>query len=210
MREEALKFGKRSHAVRAEGPTGNSVGQRPTSRDTFIFKPCKGDINTEIKKAKLGNANIRYLIVLLGLLSMAIIFMVNVRSSRFDFPMIGPGMQDFHAELCGDYLIWRSSANHIIISRRNCVESIPTKVVEVGHDSRFIIAKRNELERRSPNNPDDTYMQPTPDIFDYWILDTSIPKVYGPLTQEEFAQKRQELDIPDNVELKDVYEYRKK
>ena len=127
--------------------------------------------------------------------------------------MIGPGVSDFSAELCGDYSIFRSSAHQIVILHRSyqyAAPIIPTKVVEVGHDNRFVIAKRNALERRSPDNPNDTYMQPTHDIFDYWILDTRIPKVYGPLTQEEFTQKRQELDVPDNVVMKDVYEYRPK
>ena len=149
------------------------------------------------------------LIVALIVLCLAIVFIFTTCSNM---PMIGPGVQDFHAKLCGDYSIYRSSAYHIMISPgsyNDTIPHIPTKVVEVGHDNRFIIAKRNELERRSPNNPNDTYMQPTPDIFDYWILDTKIPKVYGPLTQEEFVQKRQELGVPDNVVMKDVYEYQK-
>jgi len=159
-------------------------------------------------RAVSGKACLVSVFVLLGL---AIIFVFTMCSNS---PMIvfGPGAGDFSAKLCGDYLLFRTSAYHIIISPQNCDSTtpiIPTQVVEVGHDERFIIAKRNELERRSPNDPNDTYMQPTCDVFDYWILDTHIPKVYGSLTQEEFVQKRQELGVPDNVVMKDVYEYRK-
>lgn len=36
---------------------------------------------------------------------------------------------------------------------------IPVKVVDLGHDDRFVIAKQNVLRRRSPDNPKDTYME---------------------------------------------------
>ncbi|MCL1920017.1 MAG: DUF3997 domain-containing protein [Kiritimatiellaeota bacterium] len=128
---------------------------------------------------------------------------------------VGPGTDDFEAELCGGYLLFRSSVHQIIVVPptriwNDTTPHIPTKVVEIGHDKRFIIAKRNELERRYPDDPNSTYMQPAHDVFDYWILDTSIPEVYGHLTQEEFTQKRHALGVPDNIVLKDVYKFRKK
>ncbi|MCL1909633.1 MAG: DUF3997 domain-containing protein [Kiritimatiellaeota bacterium] len=128
--------------------------------------------------------------------------------------MIGPGVQDFTAELCGNYSIWRTSAHYIKISpasgRYNeSTPIVPEKVVEVGHDDIFIVAKRNDLRRRGLN-PNDNYMEPAPGVFDYWILDTSVPEVHGPMTLDEYAQKRQELGISENVGLKDIYEYRKK
>lgn len=83
---------------------------------------------------------------------------------------------------------------------------IPAKVVELGHDERFIIAKQNHLKRLSP---DSTYMAPNPGIFSYWIIDVSIPKAYGPLTEVVFKSKRQELRIPDELMLKDVNSYRR-
>ena len=122
--------------------------------------------------------------------------------------MIGPGMADFSAELCGGYSVWRTSAHQITIHRNDSAPRIPAKVCELGHDHRFIIAKQNHLKLRSLD-PQDGYMEPDPGVFSYWILDTDGPTAYGPLTQAEFLQKRQELGVPDSITLKDVYEYRK-
>ena len=71
-----------------------------------------------------------------------------------------------------------------------------------------MIAKRQGLKRRSPNNPNDTYEEPDPLVFDYWILDTRTPKVYGPLTVEQFTAKITELNVPSSLRLKDVYSFR--
>jgi hypothetical protein len=48
---------------------------------------------------------------------------------------------------------------------------IPTKFLELDHDNRYIIAKQQLLERRSPGDPNDTNEQPKPDAIQYWILD---------------------------------------
>jgi hypothetical protein len=68
----------------------------------------------------------------------------------------------------------------------------PTKVVEVAWDNRFIHAKR---EARNSQ-------------LDYWILDTSVPKILGPFDEATFLKKRSELSIPDKLVLKDVYSFR--
>ena len=46
-------------------------------------------------------------------------------------------------------------------------------------------------------------------FFDYWILDVSIPKVFGPMGQQEFKDKRGELGVPESLSLKDVYSYKR-
>jgi Protein of unknown function (DUF3997) len=117
---------------------------------------------------------------------------------------------DFTAKLCGGYQVIQGSAHTAKVSPVNCNHKaapfIPAKVVELGNDERFIIAKQNHLKRLSP---DRTYMVPVPGIFSYWILDTTIPKAYGPLTENEFKSKRQELKIPQELTLKDVNSYRR-
>jgi len=117
---------------------------------------------------------------------------------------------DFTAKLCGGYCVKQGSAYvtevSLCLNWTHVVPFIPAKVVELGNDERFIIAKQNHLKRLSP---DRTYMVPVPGIFSYWILDTTIPKVYGPLTEFEFKSKRQELKIPQELTLKDVNSYRR-
>ncbi len=124
---------------------------------------------------------------------------------------IGPGAADFSAKLCGDYYVHRTSAHQIQVSPvvwREDTPIIPTKVVELGHDERFIIAKQNHLKRRSPDDPNDSYMLPDPGVFSYWILDVHAPQSYGPMNQDEFLRKRVELGVPDGLRMKDVYRYR--
>jgi len=84
---------------------------------------------------------------------------------------------------------------------------IPTKVIELDHDERFVIAKQQLLERRSPNNPKDSYEQPKPNAFQYWILDLQKPDVHGPLTLDEFVTIRTQLAVPNELTLHNVYDY---
>ena len=51
-------------------------------------------------------------------------------------------------------------------------------------------------------------MEPDPDKFQYWILDSSLPQAYGPLTAAAFDDKKKELGIAGGITMKDVYAYR--
>ena len=120
-----------------------------------------------------------------------------------------PTQSDFSAKLCGDYYIHRSSAHQISVSPISWFGDtpiIPAKIVELGHDDRFIIAKQNHLKLRGSKH---SYMEPNPGLYSYWILDVSVPKAYGPLTEVEFEKKRKELDIPKKLVMKDINSYRK-
>jgi len=130
-----------------------------------------------------------------------------------DIPMIaiGSGYADFSAKLVGNYSVYRTSAHQIMVTPEswdNSTPVIPTKVIECAIDRHFVLAKRQGLKRRSPNNPNDTYEEPDPSVFDYWVLDTSAPRVFGPMTQHEFDAKRQELGVVATIALKDVYSFR--
>jgi hypothetical protein len=126
-------------------------------------------------------------------------------------PGLGPNAGDFIVQIAGDYYIQRMSEYEIRIAPHLWNEFtpiIPINVIECNTDGRFVIAKRQGLKRRSPNNPNDTYEVPDPLVFDYWILDTGLPIVYGPLTLEQFAAKRKELGIAPSLRLEDIYSFR--
>ena len=126
------------------------------------------------------------------------------------FGLIGCGGSDFTSELCGGYYVYETSTHQVHVSSSSWnsdTPRIPEKVVDLGHDDRFIIAKQNHLKRRNLR-PSDTYMEPDPGVYSYWILDTSIPKVYGPLTEEEFKKTRRDLGVPVELEMKDVHSFR--
>ncbi len=133
----------------------------------------------------------------------------EMRQPGFRFP--GPGHSDFSAHLAGDYSIYRTSGLNVVISPQGYgpgTPVIPNLVVDCATDGRFIIAKRNGVKRRSPNEPKDTFEDRDLEVVDFWILDTQQPHVDGPLTEAEFTKLRRSLGISESVVLRDVYEYR--
>ena len=123
----------------------------------------------------------------------------------------GAGALDSSAKIAGDYYIHRTSSHQIMIAPEtwnDSVPTIPTKVIECATDKRFIIAKRQGLKRRNPSDPNDTYEEPDPKVTDYWILDTAVPKVFGPFTLNQFEDKRKTLGVPSKLTLKDVYSFK--
>lgn len=119
---------------------------------------------------------------------------------------------DFSADLVGGYAIHRTSGHQVQISpgayEPTKTPIIPTKVLMCITYERLILAKRQGLKRRSPNDPNDLYEEPDPDVIDYWILDTSVPQVFGPMSLEQFKAKRLVLRVPESAKLKDVDEFR--
>lgn len=154
---------------------------------------------------------LKYLLIGIGVILIVAFgaFIFLLKPIPFGF---GPGIQDFTYGLSGDYELVRSSAHTIMVvpvdGWNNEIPIIPEKVLEIAWNKQFILAKRQGLKRRSPDNPNDTYMEPDDSVFDYWILDTTIPQVYGPLTLEEFKNKRTELSVPDELILQDLYQYK--
>ncbi len=123
----------------------------------------------------------------------------------------GPGASDFSATLPNGYFIHRTSSHQIMIAPQGWNSStpiIPSKVVELDHDNTWVIAKQQHLRRRSPNNPQDTYQEPDPGLFSYWILNTVTPEVWGPLTDQQFQDSASQLGLPTALNLHDVYDYR--
>jgi len=123
----------------------------------------------------------------------------------------GPGVADYEYSLSGDYRLVRSSAHNIKVIPYSIYQSttpiIPAKVTEIAWDNQYILAKRQGLKKAS-NDPQISYLEPDRSVEDYWILDTSIPQVYGPMPTEEFKRKRLELNISDNLILQPVYKYK--
>lgn len=49
---------------------------------------------------------------------------------------------------------------------------------------------------------------PDPSVENYYILDTKERKRYGPFDKDDFMQKREELGISKDIELKPIDKYR--
>lgn len=124
---------------------------------------------------------------------------------------LGPGLQDFSTDLINNYSINRTSPHNIMITPKdgwnNKIAIIPTKVLKVNIYNNFIIAERQGLKKRSPDDTQDNYEIPDEKIKDYWILNTAKNYVLGNLKFSTFQKKLDSLNIPKNIKLIDVYDY---
>ncbi len=126
-------------------------------------------------------------------------------------PPIAPGSQDNIQHLVNDYYVIRTSAHYVQITPMGYTGGtpiIPTKVIKLNVWGDYIIAYRQGLKPRSPDNPKDTYEVPNPDEFDYWILDTKEPRVFESLNEDEFTFIKDSLSIPDTLQLVPTWKFK--
>lgn len=120
------------------------------------------------------------------------------------------GIGDYHVDLIGNYSIVRSSAHQVTISPKknegmdNHYGSpvIPSKVIQVGWDEQYILAKQVGLKQ----DPDKEYYDKIPDeTYEYfWINDTETNDIFGPMFEEQYINKKEQLSISNEVELTDI------
>ena len=116
--------------------------------------------------------------------------------------MVGcAGAGDYEIELINGFKVMRTSAKKVHIGSPEYSYDellIPLVadyeggdyVTKVGHDNdRYIIAKTN--------------------LNNYYLLDTKEPIVHGPFTEEKFMQVKENAEIPESVNLKDLDSYKK-
>lgn len=109
------------------------------------------------------------------------------------------GLGDYEIELVNGYAISKSAVGRVrIYPPEDITEDIYVPlsedyedgeyITQVGHDEeRYIVAKTNRNL--------------------YYIVDTNDSILYGPLDKNEFDEKRNDLEIPSQVELKELDEY---
>ncbi len=153
-----------------------------------------------MKKTLLIIAIFLLLGIILGVLGAAFIILVS------------PGQYDYSYDIVNNFELIRSSAHDITIIPKDRYstenEIIPTKVVEVAWNNRYVIAKQYGMKKAYPEEADNTYEIPDETVVNYWILDTENKERYGPFSYEEFSTKLQEFNLT-NLQLKPVTEYRK-
>ena len=76
---------------------------------------------------------------------------------------------------------------------------VPSMVSEIAFDDVFILAKQEETKdiKGDDKNTNNEY---------YWILNTKQLRGYGPLSEEEFENKKEELKISKDLKLKKIVE----
>ena len=150
----------------------------------------------------MRNKILKILLLILGI-SFIIYFSKNLP--------FGPGIHDFDKKLTGNYKLYRMSSNAIFIAPKDGwgdgIAIIPEKVIKINEYENYIIAERQELKRRSPNDTTDTYLIPDESRSNYWILDTENNYTFKNLNIHQLKIKLDSLEIPAQIKLIDVYKY---
>jgi len=117
------------------------------------------------------------------------------------------GLADYSLDLPGNYSIVRTSAHQVKVAPKISdshwgSDVIPTKVTEVAWDDNYILAKQLGLV----NDPkiSNGYQIPNNDDVHFWILEIKSGKVFGPLDEVNFVEKKNEFGISESVILKKI------
>lgn len=124
---------------------------------------------------------------------------------------------DFYMKLSGNYELEGTSPDNIFI-KNNTVEvngrRVDSKVIEIVWNDKYILAKRipftQEISGQFNNIKEtDEYLNTfKEEDMEYWIIEVESDKIYGALNKEDFINKKNELSIPNDMELKSVESYR--
>jgi uncharacterized protein DUF3997 len=93
-----------------------------------------------------------------------------------------------------------------IVNSKNTV-IISQSILEYAFDSTFVIASQRPWDSipniRTMNYKESNKAFEKSTFQQYWVIDKSNDDVYGPLKKDEYLQKRDELKIPKELELKE-------
>ena len=114
------------------------------------------------------------------------------------------GLGDYDIDLPGNYSVVRTAAHQVTIAPKTSDTSwgsniIPTKVTELAWDDTYILAKQVGL-KEDPNN--NSYQIPNREDVHFWMVEIKSGNVFGPLDEEGFRDKRNELGISNRLALK--------
>jgi hypothetical protein len=112
-----------------------------------------------------------------------------------------PAAGDYDQAINTDYRLFSTSRFQTVIINVKIgtgigVEpvGVPANVVEIAWNDRFIVAKQQEFRLRR-SNPNDNYLVPVPDKYNFWIIDIAKTNRLGPLSMSELGECMKDLGI---------------
>ena len=117
------------------------------------------------------------------------------------------GLADYSIDLPGNYSVVRTSAHQVTVAPKISDTGtgpaiIPTKVTEVAWDDNYILVK--QLDLMDDPNSSNGYKIPNNNDEHFWILEFKSGKLFGPLDEDEYIEKKNEFSISGNVIPKKV------
>jgi len=141
--------------------------------------------------------------------SLIVLMSLSVILTGCSFSDIGesfiPTPGDYKIHLTSDYEVFMANSESIVIVNQqegSHVFDNPTKarkISKVGCDENFIVARQDMYINQKEDNNEGYY----------WIRDINNETSYGPYAYDEYLEKREELGVPDEVELINLDEYKK-
>ena len=110
----------------------------------------------------------------------------------------GPGYSDFSEKVGNGYYYYRTSPIDRFIAPKiwnDKTPIIPSKVVKYRKHDGYVTAKREIIQMGSSGS------RVTSGTFDYWILNTATPVVYGPMDKSEFDLRVVKLSLSEKLAL---------
>jgi hypothetical protein len=114
---------------------------------------------------------------------------------------VDPGAADYDYSLPGGFSVRSTSSHQVEIASQFALPGVPPKVVEIGWDNRFIVAKRQLLRDRG-DFPGDNYQVPAPDKYEFWIIDVTSTNRFGPLDEKALAERMEILGVPNTIKMR--------
>jgi hypothetical protein len=110
----------------------------------------------------------------------------------------GAGMLDFSEEISNGYYYHSINSEDRIIAPEKWNDEtpmIPKRVVRYKNSGDWVSAKRDILLDQGDR------VSVSSGKYDYWLLNTLEPRVYGPYSHADFTAKLEELGLPDSLRL---------
>lgn len=124
---------------------------------------------------------------------------------------ISPGTNDYSYAISGGYAVWRNGANdntaELTLDKRSTLAPssivISNRLTGIAWDQSYILASQIETPSFSPVSSGESVQT------NYYIIQLQPQnKMYEPLTEEEFEQKRTELGVSTALVLQDPNKFR--
>lgn len=120
---------------------------------------------------------------------------------------IDSGSGDYEYSLPNGYFVFATSTHQVSILHKDLAFlEVPAKVVEIGWNEQFILARQQLLKKRGDFSGDD-FQVPDVGKYQFWIIDLTGTNRIGPLNAQAFAEKKKELGVPSGIKLKKASAY---
>lgn len=162
-----------------------------------------GIYNHEIIFAALGTHLPHYQYLPVNYTSEEIIQEI-IKGDLFYIPIYGDRRLSY---LPGGYLLFGYGKDCCVISSDtlNPTQIIPTQIINIGMDNRFILAQQRAIFTSALDYVDNSIL-PNNDSYgdNYYILDTAVPAIYKSTSLPEFEANCNVLNVPKNIKLHDT------